>query len=506
MTIKEAESLTGMPRASIRFYEAEGLIEPRREKNGYRIYTQEHVDVLLRIRLLRTLDVSVEEIRELTAGRLALADCLRQHMARLEEAQVKAARSAEVCRQLMDASADFQTLDAELWLSRLESPQASDVPERAMPPKPGILRRVLARGFDSALYVLLWELLLTVLFRVNLTEGITKSPTLVMQLLENAAVMVCIMLFEPLFLRWWGTTPGKWVMGISVTDDKGKRLSYRDALSRCGMLLLYGYGLCIPILVVVRQVKSLMDIRQGEEPEWEWDSRLQLQNKSRVRAAVLYVVCAVLLLVSQEGVRGIPEIPPNRGELTIAEFAENFNAVQRYYEKGSNHYIIDGDMRELSAGIPWELDAAGHWVGRDDNDFYAWIYQGEPPAITLHTGESGAVSGVTLSFRTSWKAGSDSDTARRGRVFQKHIFLMRVALQAFGRAVIEGAEFGGWRAVQDVAANGWRESSAFVYRNIAVSYDVDFSGCTPMENGAPRLEETLERCAVAYTFTVQRTN
>ena len=506
MTIKEVERLTEMPRASIRFYEAEDLLHPQREKNGYRIYTQEHVDALLRIRLLRLLEVSVEEIRELAAERLTLPDCLRRHLAQLEEAQVRSARSAEICRQLVVESADFQSLDAALWLSRLENEQLSAAPEQVMLPKPGIFRRFLARSIDCTLYVLLWELLLVMLFRMNLTEGVTKHTTLLMTFLENLAVLVCILLFEPLLLHWWGTTPGKWVMGICVTDDKGARLAYRDALSRCAMLLLYGYGLGIPVLVLVRQVKSLRDIRRGEEPEWEWDSCLQLQGKSRIRAAALYVLSTVLLLVLQSGIRALPEIPPNRGELTAAEFAENFNAVQRYYDNGTNDYIFDGDMRELSAGIPWKLNAAGNWVSRDDNDLYAWIYQGEPPAITLHTGESGAVSGVTLSFRTSWEAESDSDAARRGRAFQKHIFLMRVVLQAFGRAVIEGAEFGGWRAMQDVVANGWREPSAFVYRNIAVSYDVDFSGCVPAENGAPRLEEMAEYCSVTYTFTIQRTD
>lgn len=506
MTIKEVEHLTGMPRASIRFYEAEGLFQPQREKNGYRIYTQEHVDALLRIRLLRTLDVSVEELRELASGRIALPDCLRKHMAQLEEAQVKSVRSAEVCRQMVDAAVDFRALDAALWLSRLENERPSAAPEQVMPPKPGIWRRLLARSVDYTIYILLWELILASLFRINLTEGVTKAPTLLMTFLESVAVLLCILLFEPLFLHWWGTTPGKWIMGICVTDDKGARLTYREALGRCGGLLFYGYGLGVPILTLIRQIKSLRDIRQGEEPEWEWDSQLQLRKKSRIRAVVLYVACTVLLLAAQECVRAIPEIPPNRGELTIAEFAENFNALQRYYDKGTNDYIIDGDMRELSAGIPWELDAAGNWVSRGDNDLYAWIYQGEPPAITLHIDESGAVSGVTLSFRTSWKAGSDSDTARRGRVFQKHVFLMRVALQAFGRAVIEGAEFGGWRAVQDVVANGWRESSAFVYRNITVSYDVDFSGCVPAENGAPRLEETAEHCSVTYAFSIQRTD
>ena len=81
---------------------------------------------------------------------------------------------------------------------------------------------------------------------------------------------------------------------------------------------------------------------------------------------------------------------------------------------------------------------------------------------------------------------------------------MKVALQAFGRAVTEGAEFGGWRAVQDMIVNGWRQPCAFVYRNVAISYDVEFTGCAPKENGAPDLEETAEYCAVAYTFTIQR--
>ena len=36
MTIKEIEATTGLPRASIRFYESEGLIHPSRGDNGYR--------------------------------------------------------------------------------------------------------------------------------------------------------------------------------------------------------------------------------------------------------------------------------------------------------------------------------------------------------------------------------------------------------------------------------------------------------------------------------------
>ena len=41
MTIKEIETLSGLTRANIRFYEAEGLIAPARGENGYRDYSEE---------------------------------------------------------------------------------------------------------------------------------------------------------------------------------------------------------------------------------------------------------------------------------------------------------------------------------------------------------------------------------------------------------------------------------------------------------------------------------
>ena len=49
MTIKEIETRSGMTRANIRFYEAEGLLSPERCENGYRDYSEEDLKVLKRI-------------------------------------------------------------------------------------------------------------------------------------------------------------------------------------------------------------------------------------------------------------------------------------------------------------------------------------------------------------------------------------------------------------------------------------------------------------------------
>lgn len=69
MTIRTVENLSGMTRANIRFYEVEGLISPQRGENGYRDYSEQDLEILKRIRLLRALRIPLEEIKALQIGR-----------------------------------------------------------------------------------------------------------------------------------------------------------------------------------------------------------------------------------------------------------------------------------------------------------------------------------------------------------------------------------------------------------------------------------------------------
>ena len=63
MKIREVEEKTGMSRANIRFYEKEGLLNRvARDKTNYREYTEDDVEQLRRIRILRLLEVPMEDI------------------------------------------------------------------------------------------------------------------------------------------------------------------------------------------------------------------------------------------------------------------------------------------------------------------------------------------------------------------------------------------------------------------------------------------------------------
>ena len=76
--IGKAAALSGVSTANIRFYEKEGLLAPgMRAANSYRSYSSGDIHQLRFIRLCRTMDMSLDEVRTLLNLDLAeKADCV----------------------------------------------------------------------------------------------------------------------------------------------------------------------------------------------------------------------------------------------------------------------------------------------------------------------------------------------------------------------------------------------------------------------------------------------
>lgn len=121
MKINEVETLAGITKKNIRFYEEQGLISPRRNaENGYREYGDEDVQILRRIRLLRKLDVPIEEIRQMFSGSLTVGDGLRRHLITLEREQRNLQQSMELCKELSFLDVPIAQLDTDELLGRME--------------------------------------------------------------------------------------------------------------------------------------------------------------------------------------------------------------------------------------------------------------------------------------------------------------------------------------------------------------------------------------------------
>ena len=132
MTIKEMEEATGMQRANIRYYEAEGFLHPEREKNGYRNYTEDDRQVLKKIKLLRSLHISLEEIKAMHEGTKNLSETLEKHIAQLTKQQEELGKSQYVCEKMQRDGATYEKLNTEQYLLVLKNcrPEITEKEER----------------------------------------------------------------------------------------------------------------------------------------------------------------------------------------------------------------------------------------------------------------------------------------------------------------------------------------------------------------------------------------
>lgn len=121
MKINEVERQVGITKGNIRFYEKQGLLTPGRDsQNGYRDYGEADVLWLKKIRLLRMLDVPIEEIARLREGTLTLSDAMGRHIIQLERRQQNLSAMLCVCQRLRDSRATLDALDVDDALSQME--------------------------------------------------------------------------------------------------------------------------------------------------------------------------------------------------------------------------------------------------------------------------------------------------------------------------------------------------------------------------------------------------
>ncbi len=377
MTIKEIEARSGLTRANIRFYEAEGLLAPVRKDNGYRDYTENDLAALLRIRLMRALRVPLEDIRRLQNGNQTLPEALDRQLYVLAAEQTALARSQEVCRELLSNGATYETLDAQRWLDVLVDGAA--VPADDSLPKVGApCRRFFARMLDLAVYRSLISAVLVLVFHVNL-RGADVGVTL----LQWFGGIVLMLFIEPLFLSRLGTTPGKWLLGLGMTDPDGQRLTYEAAYERTSSLLFRGMGFGVPLIRLWPLWKCFRTCETGDTLPWEGDSVLVLWDEKPWRiaaytAAYAMLAAAIMLCVL------LAELPPHRGDLTVAEFCDNYNHIAEYY----------------APDAAYRLDKSGQWTETADRSVFVVsmdnLFGLSMPPLSF-TEQDGYVTGVSFS-------------------------------------------------------------------------------------------------------------
>lgn len=124
MNISDVAKKTGLTSKAIRFYEEKGLVTPPlRSENGYRRYTQQHLDELTLLRQARLVGFNLEECGELVnlfndperhsadvkARTLHKVEEIEKHIAQLQEMRDQLLALATACPG--DDSADCPIIE-----------------------------------------------------------------------------------------------------------------------------------------------------------------------------------------------------------------------------------------------------------------------------------------------------------------------------------------------------------------------------------------------------------
>ncbi len=183
MQINEIEKLVGITKKNVRFYEQQGLLFPsRKNENRYRQYTQDDVKRLLQIKLLRKINVPIEEIRSVLGNEQTLELCLMRHSQNLQDKQSTIERSLMLCKSISDSNKNIEQLSAKDYLDQIEQLELKGV--RFM----NINKNDKAKKFKGALVaaivftvlVLLWSSLSVISIFL---EGVVSAPVIILSII-----------------------------------------------------------------------------------------------------------------------------------------------------------------------------------------------------------------------------------------------------------------------------------------------------------------------------------
>ncbi len=356
MIIKEIETLSGMERANIRFYEREGLVIPKRKENGYRDYSEDDLQILLRIKLLRSLHISLDEIRALKDGSEDLADTLSKQITKLDQEKQDVSYAQDMCRAMQRDRVTFADLDAKKYLDGINrtmqetgtsyfSVKGDELPQVFHP-----WRRFLARILDISIYNILWSAVLSFAFNVNLVARSNLG-----NILDTFIAIAMMLVLEPLWLHLFCVTPGKAIFGLKIETPDSRRLSYSEGLKRTWGVISAGMGYNIPIYNLIRLWKSYKLCSENETQPWDEAISYNIKDTKWYRGA-FYIGAYAALFAILFMIISAQQLPPNRGNLTVAEFVENHN----YY---ANLFGIDFGNEYLDKNGKWtekEFDGSVH--------------------------------------------------------------------------------------------------------------------------------------------------
>lgn len=176
-------------------------------------------------------------------------------------------------------------VDDEAMPTPAPAPAPASPPPLPMPAF--IFRRFLARWFDLHLYSAFWWLALALSGRD--LKALMSDPWLAM------LHYIPWFALEAFLIHRFATTPGKWLLDLSVRNPDGRNLNLSESIRRASRVMFFGIGLGWYLLSLICQVMAFVTTRKFGKSLWD-QSGGHLVTGLSFHAAKL--VCFVLVFAA----------------------------------------------------------------------------------------------------------------------------------------------------------------------------------------------------------------
>jgi len=180
-------------------------------------------------------------------------------------------------------------------------------------------RRYFARNID----VLTSGLVAFIFMLYIIDRFLPEKALLINKALDNDFVSAFTMYalwipIEAIFLSLLGTTPAKWIFGISISKKDNSKLSFFDALHRSFLVWLGGVGLGIPIYTIFTNYSSYQKLTVSGETSWDKEIRTVVAHKKwgvfRTISVIIFTCLTIIILsaLGQENISPAESIKVNK--------------------------------------------------------------------------------------------------------------------------------------------------------------------------------------------------
>lgn len=193
-----------------------------------------------------------------------------------------------------------------------------------------LLRRFWARWLDLMVYLAAWWLLMYV------AGGNIKA--MISSQWVHLSLLVPWFAIEAWLLHRFGTTPGKWLLGIRVVNEDGTGLSLKSAVRRSIFVWIAGLGFGWGYLTPLCQLMSWFTTRNTGKPVWDHVGQHKITvaplNAFKIIALIVLFFTAIQL---QSAVRW-----PHDKEIFLKanqELFEQYPEFRKFLEEGKQWHL-----------------------------------------------------------------------------------------------------------------------------------------------------------------------